>query len=176
MPIPASIAAHAPAVVPHRVYRPPMIAAPPPATKMLPVRAPYIAMYSPGCQRRLKRNANIATPSTASFRRRSWRRGDIGRRRNGSTTSCTKMLPHECRYASSVLTAAPSIAATTSPSIPAGSITPRASGTRISAWSASVGCAAIISCRPADAAACSGWVRKARTASGTSTVTSIRVR
>ena len=130
----------------------------------------------PGFQYRLKKNAKIATPSTEAFRRRSCPRGDIGFLRNGSTTSCTKMLAHEWRYASSVLMAAPSMAATTRPRSPVGSITPRASGTRISAWSASVGCDAISSLSGAAAAACSGCVRKARTASGMRTVTSISVR
>ena len=42
--MPVSMAAHAPRVVPQRVYRPPMMAAPPPATKMLALMAANIAM------------------------------------------------------------------------------------------------------------------------------------
>ena len=42
--MPTIIPDHAPAVVPHRVYKPPMIAAPPPATKMLALIAANMAM------------------------------------------------------------------------------------------------------------------------------------
>ena len=42
--MPVSMAAHAPRVVPQRVYRPPMMAAPPPATKMLALMAANMAM------------------------------------------------------------------------------------------------------------------------------------
>ena len=73
-----------------------MITAPPPATKMLPVSAPYMATYSLGFQCQLNTNAKRATASTADLSRRSCARGDIGRLRNGSTMSCTAMLAHEC--------------------------------------------------------------------------------
>ena len=74
---------------------------------------------------------NRATPTTAPRSRRRWARGESGSRRKGITTSCTKMLLHECRYVLWVEMKAPTIMAAKAPSRPAGSSVARTTGPRI---------------------------------------------
>ncbi len=109
---------------------------------------------------------NTATPRMLSRNSIRCFAGDSARPRRGMITSCTKMLPHECRYELWLLMNAASIIAHSPPIRPTGSSRLSARGTVIWVCTLSLAIEEMACRTPSACSANEGWCRnvKAHTA------------
>lgn len=98
-----------------------MMAEPAPPMKIAVVTWNHMSTYSVCLKSAPKQNAKTATPTMPARSSRTCSRTGSGRRRRGISTSCTKMLLHECRWMPSPEITPMRIIAQTSPLMPTGS-------------------------------------------------------